>query len=45
VKEQRRLFGAALARADVSVTVSASGRPTRGNAAPEFAVEISNLLE
>ena len=44
VKEQRRLFAAALGRADVSVTVSASGRPTRGVAAPELAGEIAALL-
>jgi len=44
VKEQRRLFGAALGRADVSATVSASGRATRGVAAPEFAAEIASLL-
>lgn len=44
VKEQRRLFAAALGRADVSVTVSASGRPTRGVAAPELASEIAALL-
>lgn len=44
VKEQRRLFAAALGRADVSVTISASGRPTRGVAAPELASEIAALL-
>jgi DNA helicase-2/ATP-dependent DNA helicase PcrA len=44
VKEQRRLFAAALGRADVTATVSASGRPTRGIAAPEFAAEIAALL-
>jgi superfamily I DNA/RNA helicase len=44
VREQRRLFAAALCRADVSVTVSASGRPTRGVAAPELAAEVSALL-
>jgi superfamily I DNA/RNA helicase len=44
VKEQRRLFAAALGRADVSVTVSASGRPTRGIAAPEFVAEVDALL-
>jgi len=44
VKEQRRLLAAALGRADVAVTVSASGRPTRGIAAPEFVAEIDALL-
>ncbi|MBV8751137.1 MAG: ATP-dependent helicase, partial [Candidatus Eremiobacteraeota bacterium] len=44
VREQRRLFAAALGRADVSVTVSASGRPTRGIAAPELASEVAGLL-
>jgi superfamily I DNA/RNA helicase len=43
VKEQRRLFAQALGRADVSVTVSASGRPTRGIAAPEIAHELQLL--
>ena len=45
VREQRRLFAAALGRADVSVTISASGRPTRGIAAPELAAEIEGLLK
>ncbi len=31
VREQRRLFAAALGRADVSATISASGRVTRGD--------------
>jgi len=44
VKEARRLFAAALGRADKTVTVTASGRPTRGVAAPEFAAEIQALL-
>nr|MDQ6943123.1 hypothetical protein [Candidatus Eremiobacteraeota bacterium] len=44
VREQRRLFAAALARADVSVTICASGRPTRGVAAPELASEVAALL-
>ena len=44
VREQRRLFAAALGRADLSVTVSASGRPTRGIAAPELAAEVNALL-
>jgi superfamily I DNA/RNA helicase len=43
VKEQRRLFAQALGRADVAVTVSASGRATRGIAAPELAHELSLL--
>ena len=44
VKESRRLFAAALGRADETVTISASGRPTRGVAAPELAAEVSALL-
>ena len=44
VREQRRLFAAALGRANVSVTVSASGRPTRGVAARELAAEVTALL-
>ncbi|MDB5093978.1 MAG: ATP-dependent helicase [Candidatus Eremiobacteraeota bacterium] len=44
VREARRLFAAALGRADISVTISAGGRPTRGVAAPEFAAEIESLL-
>ena len=44
VREQRRLFAQALCRADVSVIVSASGRPTRGVAAPEFASDLQGLL-
>lgn len=44
VREQRRLFAAALGRADVGVTVSASGRATRGVAAPELASEVDLLL-
>ena len=44
VREQRRLFAAALGRADLTVTVSASGRPTRGVAAPELAAEVAALL-
>jgi superfamily I DNA/RNA helicase len=44
VREQRRLFAQALGRADVSVTVSASGRPTRGLAAPEFVTDVQLLL-
>jgi len=44
VREQRRVFAAALGRADRSVTVSASGRATRGIAAPELASEVAALL-
>ncbi len=44
VREQRRLFAAALGRADVAVTITASGRPTRGVAAPELASEVTALL-
>jgi len=44
VREQRRVFAAALTRADLSVTVSSSGRPTRGVAAPELAAEVAALL-
>ncbi|HZX68954.1 MAG TPA: hypothetical protein VFE70_08715, partial [Candidatus Elarobacter sp.] len=44
VREQRRLFAAALGRADVCVTVSAGGRLTRGIAAPELAGEVASLL-
>jgi superfamily I DNA/RNA helicase len=44
VREQRRLFAAALGRADVSVTVTANGRATRGVAAPELASELAALL-
>ncbi|HTJ25932.1 MAG TPA: UvrD-helicase domain-containing protein [Candidatus Limnocylindria bacterium] len=44
VREQRRLFAQALGRADVSVTVSAGGRPTRGIAAPEFVTDVQSLL-
>lgn len=44
VRDQRRLFAAALGRADVAVTVSASGRATRGVAAPELAAETAALL-
>jgi hypothetical protein len=44
VREQRRLFASAMGRADDSVTISASGRPTRGVAAPELTAEIERLL-
>ncbi len=44
VREQRRLFAAAMGRADRAVTITASGKPTRGKAAPELAVEVERLL-
>ena len=44
VREQRRLFAAAMGRADLSVTITASGKPTRGIAAPELASEVAALL-
>ncbi|HTD38279.1 MAG TPA: UvrD-helicase domain-containing protein [Candidatus Limnocylindrales bacterium] len=44
VREQRRLFAAALCRADLTVTISASGKATRGVAAPELAAEAAALL-
>ena len=44
VREQRRLFAAALGGADATVTVSASGRPTRGVGAPELACEVERLV-
>jgi superfamily I DNA/RNA helicase len=43
-REHRRLLALAMVRADVSVTVSASGRPTRGVGAPEFAAELQAML-
>jgi superfamily I DNA/RNA helicase len=42
-REDRRALAVALARADVQATVSASGRPTRGIAAPELLVELQAL--
>jgi superfamily I DNA/RNA helicase len=42
-REDRRALAVALLRADVAVTVSASGRPTRGVAAPELLVELQSL--
>ena len=42
-REDRRALAVALCRADVGVTVSASGRPTRGIAAPELLVELQAL--
>ncbi|HZO95398.1 MAG TPA: UvrD-helicase domain-containing protein [Candidatus Baltobacteraceae bacterium] len=44
VKEQRRLFAAVLGRADATATISASGKATRGKAAPELAAEVAALL-
>jgi superfamily I DNA/RNA helicase len=43
-REHRRLLALAMSRADVSVTVTASGRATRGIGAPEFAAEVAVLL-
>jgi superfamily I DNA/RNA helicase len=43
-REHRRLLALAMTRADVSVTVSASGRATRGIGAPEFAAELQAML-
>jgi len=42
-REDRRRLAAALVRADETVTICASGRPTRGVAAPEFLVELQSL--
>jgi hypothetical protein len=42
-REDRRALTVALARADVTATVSASGRATRGVAAPELLVELQAL--
>ncbi len=42
-REDRRALAVALARADRSATVSASGRATRGVAAPELLVELAAL--
>jgi len=42
-REDRRALAVALTRADVAVTVSASGRPTRGVAAPELLVELQSM--
>jgi superfamily I DNA/RNA helicase len=42
-REDRRALAVALSRADAGVTVSASGRPTRGVAAPELLVELQSL--
>jgi len=43
-REHRRLLALAMSRADVSVTVSASGRATRGIGAPEFEAELQSML-
>jgi superfamily I DNA/RNA helicase len=43
-REHRRLLALAMQRADVRVTVSASGKATRGIAAPEFASELKSML-
>jgi DNA helicase-2/ATP-dependent DNA helicase PcrA len=43
-REHRRLLALAMLRADVSVTVTASGRATRGIGAPEFAAELQAML-
>jgi superfamily I DNA/RNA helicase len=43
-REHRRLLALAMLRADVRVTVSASGRSTRGIGAPEFATELQAML-
>jgi superfamily I DNA/RNA helicase len=43
-REHRRLLALAMSRADAGVTVSASGRATRGIGAPEFAAELQAML-
>jgi superfamily I DNA/RNA helicase len=43
-REHRRLLALAMSRAGVSVTVSASGRATRGIGAPEFLAELQGML-
>jgi superfamily I DNA/RNA helicase len=42
-REDRRALAVALARADVSATVSVSGRATRGVGAPEFMTELQTI--
>jgi superfamily I DNA/RNA helicase len=42
-REDRRALAVALGRADETVTLSASGKPTRGIAAPELLAELSAL--
>jgi len=43
-RESRRLLALAMSRADVTVTVSASRRATRGIGAPELAAELQAML-
>jgi superfamily I DNA/RNA helicase len=43
-REHRRLLALAMLRADISVTVSASGRATRGISAPELTAELQNIV-
>jgi superfamily I DNA/RNA helicase len=43
-REHRRILALALLRADATVTVSASGRATRGVGAPEFVAELQTML-
>jgi superfamily I DNA/RNA helicase len=43
-KEHRRMLALALLRADRSVTVSASGKPTRGIGMPELASELGAIV-
>lgn len=43
-REHRRLLALAMLRADVSVTICASGRATRGVGAPEFVAELQTML-
>jgi superfamily I DNA/RNA helicase len=43
-REHRKMLALAMQRADVRVTVSASGKATRGIGAPEFATELAALL-
>jgi superfamily I DNA/RNA helicase len=43
-REHRRLLALAMSRADIAVTVTASGRATRGIGAPEFAAELQTML-
>lgn len=43
-REHRRILALAMLRADVSVTVSAGGRATKGIGAPEFAAELQTML-
>jgi superfamily I DNA/RNA helicase len=44
-REHRRMLALALQRADVTATVTASGKATRGIGAPEFASELAGLIE